>query len=121
MASTQSLIPSSYEFDTLQEAFGLTPANGVEFPVSSSLITRPTPGKVGVYLKTFDAGLRLSLTDIQEEILWRNGCSVQMLTPGVFHKIVAFEMICRANGIVPDYFVPDTLQEASSFAASSAI
>ena len=105
MASAQSLIPSSYEFDTLQEAYDLTPADGVEFPVSASLITRPPPGKVGVYLKTFDVGLRLPLTDFQEEILWHNGCSVQMRTPGVVHKIVAFDMICRANGIVLDYFV----------------
>lgn len=28
-----------------------------------------------------------------------------MLTPGAVHKIVAFEMICQANDILPDYFV----------------
>ncbi|CAI9298764.1 unnamed protein product [Lactuca saligna] len=105
MAIAQGSIPSSSEFVTLQEAYGLTPADGVEFPVSGSLITRPPPGKVGVYLKTFDAGLRLPLTDFREEILHRCGCSVQMLTPGAVHKVVAFEMICYANGIMPDYFV----------------
>lgn len=56
-------------------------------------------------MKTFDAGLRLPLIDFQEEILQRNGCIVQMLTPGVVHKMVAFEIICWVNGIVPDYFV----------------
>lgn len=105
MASPLSLIPSSVEFVTLQEAYDLNPADGVEFPASGSLITQPPPGKVGVYLKTFDAGLRLPLIDFQEEILRCNGCSVQNLTPGVVHKMVAFEMICRVNDIVPDYFV----------------
>ncbi|CAI9297948.1 unnamed protein product [Lactuca saligna] len=62
----KSLIPSSSEFDTLQEAYGLTPADGVEFLVFGSLINRPPPGKVSVYLKTFDAGLYLPLTDFQE-------------------------------------------------------
>ncbi|CAI9287170.1 unnamed protein product [Lactuca saligna] len=28
-----------------------------------------------------------------------------MLTPNVVNKVVAFEMICSANGYVPDYFV----------------
>lgn len=57
-----------------------------------------------VYLQTFDAGLRLPLTDYQEELLCRNGSNVQMLTPSTVHKMVAFEMICRANDIVPDFF-----------------
>ncbi|CAI9271171.1 unnamed protein product [Lactuca saligna] len=69
MASSQGLIPSSAEFVTLQEAYGLTLVDGVEFPVSGSLITWPPSGKAGVYLKTFDAGLRLLLIDFQEEIL----------------------------------------------------
>ncbi|CAI9272169.1 unnamed protein product [Lactuca saligna] len=64
MASSMSLIPSSSEFTTLQEAYGLTPADGVEFPVAGVVITSPPSG-----------------------------------------KIVAFDMICWANGIVPDYFV----------------
>ncbi|CAI9287043.1 unnamed protein product [Lactuca saligna] len=70
-----SLIPSSPKFAALQEAYGLTLADGVEFPTSGVVITSPPPG------------------------------SVQMLTPSAVHKIVAFEMICRANGIVLDYFV----------------
>lgn len=51
MTSAQSLTPSSFEFDTIQEAYGLTPADGVEFLAPSSLITRPSLGKLGVYLK----------------------------------------------------------------------
>lgn len=105
MASSMSLVPNSSEFATLQEAYGLTLAGGVEFPAAGAVITSPPPGKVGVYLKTFDTSLHLPLTDFQEEMLWPNGYSVQMLTPGAIHKRVDFEMICRANGIVPDYFV----------------
>ncbi|CAI9298690.1 unnamed protein product [Lactuca saligna] len=100
-----SLIPSSSEFATLQVAYGLTPADGVEFPATEFVITSPPPGKVGVYVKTFDTGLQLPLTDFQEEMLRRNGCSVQMLTPDAIHKTVAFEMIWRDNGIIPDFFV----------------
>lgn len=28
-----------------------------------------------------------------------------MLTPNAVNKVVAFEMICPANGLLPDYFV----------------
>ncbi|CAI9281334.1 unnamed protein product [Lactuca saligna] len=105
MASSMSLIPSSSKFATLHEAYGLTTANRVEFPAARVVITSPPPGKVGVYQKTFDADLRLPLNDFHEEILRRSGCNVQMLTPGAVHKIVAFEMICRANGIVPNYLI----------------
>ena len=63
------------------------------------------PGKIGVFLKTLDAGIRFPLTDFQEEVLQKDGCSLQMLTPNAVNKVVAFEMICRANGYVPDYFV----------------
>ncbi|CAI9300375.1 unnamed protein product [Lactuca saligna] len=73
VAIAQGSTPSSSEFVTLQEAYGLTPDDGVEFPVSGSLITHPPLGK--------------------------------MLTPGTIHKVVAFEMIWRANGIIPNYFV----------------
>ncbi|CAI9278887.1 unnamed protein product [Lactuca saligna] len=64
-----------------------------------------SPEKVGIYQKTMDVGLLLPLTDFQEEVLQRDGCKVQMLTPNVVNKVVAFEMICRANEYLPDYFV----------------
>ena len=99
------LVPSSSNFSTLQEAYGLTPVDGVEFPIAGAMITSSTPGKVGVYLKTIDAGLHLPFTNFQEELLRHNGYNVLMLTPSVVHKMLAFEMICRANGIVPDFFV----------------
>ncbi|CAI9290865.1 unnamed protein product [Lactuca saligna] len=78
---------------------------GVEFTSAGSSISPPPPGKVGGFLKTLDAGIRFPLTDFQEEVLQKDGYSLQMLTPNAVNKVVAFEMICRANGYVPDYFV----------------
>ncbi|CAI9291263.1 unnamed protein product [Lactuca saligna] len=69
------------------------------------LPSRPPPRKVVVYQKTLDAGLRLPLTDFQEEVLQNDGCSIQMLTPNAVNKVVAFEMICQPNGYLPDYFM----------------
>lgn len=89
----------------LVDTYGLSPTDGVEFLAQKSMILSPPPGKVGVYLKTLDSGLRLPLTDFQHEIFLKNGCSIQMLTPNVVNKVVAFEVICRANGMLPDYFV----------------
>lgn len=78
------------------------PTDIVEFLKSGVVITSSPPKKVVVYLQTFDAGLRLPLTNYQEELLCRNGSNVQMLTPSTVHKMVAFEMIGWANGIVPN-------------------
>lgn len=74
------------------------------FPVVDSMILSPPPRKVGIYLKTFEARLPLPLTDFQEELLSKNGYNIQMLTPNVVNKMVAFEMICRANEILPDFY-----------------
>lgn len=79
--------------------------DGVDFPLPGSSITSPPPGKVGVYLKSLDVGLFLPLTDFWEEVLRKEGCSIQMLTPNTVNKVVAFEMIRYANGVLPDYFV----------------
>ncbi|CAI9264771.1 unnamed protein product [Lactuca saligna] len=65
----------------------------------------PLPGKIGVYLKTLDVGIRFPLTDFQEVVLQKDGCSLQMLTPNAVNKVVLFEMIYWANGYLPDYFV----------------
>lgn len=83
-------------FETLQETYDLSTVDGVDFPASGVVITSPPSGKIIV--------LCLPLTDFQEELLRRNGCNIQMLTPNAVHKIVAFEMICRANDIILDFF-----------------
>ncbi|CAI9285721.1 unnamed protein product [Lactuca saligna] len=105
MAGESSTLPSESDFRFLEETYGLSPTDGVEFPFPGLSILSPPPGKVGVYLMTLNAGLRLPLIDFQEEVLQKVGCSVQILTPNVVNKVVAFEMISRANGFLPDYFV----------------
>ncbi|CAI9295745.1 unnamed protein product [Lactuca saligna] len=107
MANLPRIIPSSAEYRKLEVMYGLSSLEGVEFPSAGSSISSPLPpsGKIGVFLKTLNAGIRLPLTDFQEEVLQKDGCSLQMLTPNVVNKVVAFEMICRANGYVLDYFV----------------
>ncbi|CAI9289158.1 unnamed protein product [Lactuca saligna] len=74
-------------------------------PIARFFYHIPPPGKVGIYHKTLDAGIRLPLTEFQEEVLQKDGCSVQMQTLNVVNKVVAFEMICRANDYLPDYFM----------------
>lgn len=96
---------SEADFKLLKDAYGLSLADGVEFPSPDSMILSPPPDKVGVYLKTLDASLRLPLSDFQEEVLQKIGCSIHMLTHNVVNKVVAFKMICRANDLLPDYFV----------------
>lgn len=61
MAGQPVTLPFHAEFQFLEETYGLFPADGVEFPLPSSSILSPPPGKVGVYLKTLDAGSRLPL------------------------------------------------------------
>lgn len=60
----------------MEEIYSLSSADGVEFPSLGSSIMSPPPGKVGVYLKTLDTGLRLPLADFQEEVLQKDGCSI---------------------------------------------
>ncbi|CAI9287024.1 unnamed protein product [Lactuca saligna] len=99
------ILPSATEYHQLEITSGLTSLEGVEFPSPGSSISSPTSGKIGVYLKTLDAGIRFHLTDFQEEVFQKDGCSLQMLTPNAVNKVVLFEMICRANGYLPYYFV----------------
>ncbi|CAI9268435.1 unnamed protein product [Lactuca saligna] len=86
MADSSGNLPSSVEYQYLEQTYDLSSMDGVKFLPHGSSITSPRPGKMGVYLKSFDARLHLPLTDFQEEV-------------------VAFEMICSANGVLPDYFV----------------
>lgn len=105
MVTTAALVPTASEFSNFQKTYGLSPTVGVEIPIPNTVITSPPARKVGVYLKTLVVGLHRPLTDFQEELLRRNGCNVQMLTPNAFHKMVDLKMICLANGIIPYFFV----------------
>ncbi|CAI9304392.1 unnamed protein product [Lactuca saligna] len=100
MASPPGIVPSASEYTYLESTNGHTSLDGVKFPSPGSSILPPPPsppGKVRIYQKKLDADLRLPLTDFREEVLQRDGCSVQMLTLNAVNKVVAFEMICRAN------------------------
>ncbi|CAI9283409.1 unnamed protein product [Lactuca saligna] len=99
------ILPSAAEYRRLEATYSLSSLEGVEFPAPGSSISSPPPDKIGVLLKTLDAGICFPLTDFQEEVYQKDGCSLKMLTPNAVNKIVAFEMICRANAYLPDYFV----------------
>ncbi|CAI9279681.1 unnamed protein product [Lactuca saligna] len=105
MVDPYGTLPTEAEYKFLAETYGLSSADGVDFPSPGSSIMSPPPGKVRVYLKTLNARLRLPLTDFQEEVLQKDCCSIQMLTPNAVNKVVSFEMICRANHILPNYFI----------------
>ncbi|CAI9303850.1 unnamed protein product [Lactuca saligna] len=104
-AAQPCVTPSDVEFKLLNDAYGFSSTDDVEVPTADSMILSPPVDKVGIYLKTFDAGLRLPLTDFQNELLQKNGCGIQMLTSNVVNKMVAFESIWRANGVPPTSFV----------------
>ena len=90
MANLPGIIPSAAEYRQLEATYGLSSLEGVEFPSPGSSISSPTPGKIGVFLKTLDAGIRFPLTDFQEEVLQKDGCCLQMLTPNAVNRVVAF-------------------------------
>lgn len=99
------VIPFDNEFKLLNDAYGFSLIDGLEFLAFDSMVLSPPTGKFGIYLKTFDTDLCLLLTDFQEEILKKNNYIIQMLNLNVVNKMVAFDMICRANGMLPDSFV----------------
>ncbi|CAI9285973.1 unnamed protein product [Lactuca saligna] len=102
MATQSSTIFSEADFKLVGDAYGLSPNEGVEFPSPDLLMLSPPPGKVGVYLKTLDAGMCLP-RHFQEVILQKNGCSIQILTPIAINKVLVFETICRDNVMLLDY------------------
>ena len=93
---------SSTAFRKLQDRYGFLPSHGVEIPVPGSAINLPPPGKVGIPLKLFDAGLRLPMTRFQQEVSSHYGASIQFLSPNAINKMAGFEMLCRALGFLPD-------------------
>lgn len=69
MDAQSGFAPSEADFKLLEDAYALSPVEGVEFPSPESMILSPPPGKVGIYLKILHAGSRLPLSDFQEEVL----------------------------------------------------
>ncbi|CAI9295455.1 unnamed protein product [Lactuca saligna] len=74
MVNLPGIVPSATEYRRLVISYGLSSLEGVEFPSPGSIIS--SPGKIGVYLKTQDVGIRFPLMDFQEEVLQKDGCSL---------------------------------------------
>ena len=53
----------------------------------------PLPGKVGVFIKTFDAGYRLPTTNFLDEVLCKNGVNIYELTANAVTNIISFKML----------------------------
>lgn len=64
MAAQPGIIPSDAKFQLLIEAYSFSFIDGLEFLSADSMILSPPTSKVDIYLKTFDVGLRLTLTYI---------------------------------------------------------
>ncbi|CAI9279071.1 unnamed protein product [Lactuca saligna] len=105
MMNQPGIVPSPVEIELLRDTHGFSPTDNMELPIANSMILSPPPEKVGIYFKTFDVGLRLPLTDFQDELLQKNRCSIKMLTLNAVNKMVAFKMFCWANNILPNSFV----------------
>ncbi|CAI9285942.1 unnamed protein product [Lactuca saligna] len=87
MSNLPGILPSAAEYRRLEATYGLSSLEGVEFPAPGSSISSPPPPPP------------------PEEVFQKYGCSLQMLTPNAVNKVVAFEMFCRANRYIPDYFI----------------
>ncbi|CAI9271252.1 unnamed protein product [Lactuca saligna] len=79
MENLPGILPSAAEYRQQEVTYTLSSLESVEFPAP--------------------------MTDFQEEVFQKDGYSLQMLTPNVINKVVAFETIRRADGYLPDYFV----------------
>lgn len=65
MVALPGVTLSDAEFELLIDAYGFSSADNMEFSETDSIILSPFADKVGIYLKSFDVGLRLPLTDFQ--------------------------------------------------------
>ena len=64
MADLPGILPSAAEYRRLEATNGSSSLEGVEFPAPASSISSPPPGKIGVFLKTLDDGIRFPLTEL---------------------------------------------------------
>lgn len=70
MTTPESRIDSTLkDFEALQLRFSYILDNGVKFMRKGAIIGRPPPGKVGVLVPIFLAGLQLSTTNLFNEIM----------------------------------------------------
>ncbi|CAH1451387.1 unnamed protein product [Lactuca virosa] len=105
MDSSISITLTPGQFSTLQERYGFHPEDGVTFVGEHASFINPPEGKFGTYTKHFDAGYRLPTSDFFREVLHTHKVHINQFLPNGINKLVAFEMLYRANGIKPDIWV----------------
>ncbi|CAH1437508.1 unnamed protein product [Lactuca virosa] len=103
MVSSDGIILTPKYADSLKGKYRFQPEDGVIIPLEGVLLSDLPPGKVGIYVKTFYAGDRLPTTDFMAELLQKNGVNIYELTPKVVMKVVVFEILCRSQGLEPDF------------------
>ncbi|CAI9289783.1 unnamed protein product [Lactuca saligna] len=101
MISTSSVVPTLEYVDALRKKYDFHREDRVLIPVDVDSFLEPPPGKVGVFMKTFDAGYRLSMINLLEEVMCNNGVNIYELTSNVVTKIIAFKIL-----FVPKVFFP---------------
>ncbi|CAH1414624.1 unnamed protein product [Lactuca virosa] len=92
-------------FSTLSQAglervasqYGLCPSDRVLLPSPTRHIKDPPLDKVGIYVKTMEAGLRFPISKFIEDLLSHYFIHISQLKPNVMFKIVAFELLCKAK------------------------
>ncbi|CAH1432849.1 unnamed protein product [Lactuca virosa] len=96
-------------FSTLSQAslervasqYGLCPLDGVFLPRPTQHMKDPPPDKVGIYVKTMEAGLRFPISKFLEDLFSHYFIHISQLKPNSMFKIVAFELMCKAKKVGP--------------------
>lgn len=69
--------------------------DGVTFPGEHDNIINPPESKVPIYVKYFDAGYRILMSEFFREVLCHHKVHINMLVPNGPIKVDAFEMLCQ--------------------------
>ncbi|KAI3709300.1 hypothetical protein L2E82_39060 [Cichorium intybus] len=97
--------PDSRYYDSLVSRYGFQPEDGVELPADGAIFSFPPTGKIGMYLKHFEAGYRLPTSDFFMEVLDHYHVHIHQLVRNGVNKIIAFELLSRAVHLEPDLYV----------------
>ncbi|KAI3523813.1 hypothetical protein L1887_02238 [Cichorium endivia] len=105
MSSSSDVGPDSRYYDSLVARYGFQPKDGVELPVDGAVFSLPPEGKIGMYLKHFEAGYRLPISDFFREVLDYYHVHIHQLVPNGVNKVVVFELLSRPVHLEPDLYV----------------
>lgn len=97
-----SVAPTHDQFAALQERYSFQPEDGVTFLGEYASFINLLEGKIDIYVKHFDARYHLPMSYFFREVLRTHKFHINQLVPNGINKVVAFEMLFRANGISPD-------------------